>query len=196
MQLSITFRHMDGSDFIREYARERVERVSKYIDRAGEAHVVLWLERHLHNAEIQIQSGTWTLRGREKSEDLYASIDGAMEKIEKQLKRQKEKLKNHHSHRYVHHQEFAVNHQRLRQNGSAVARVEEAASADAMDRIPRVIKTNEFLAERMAVEEAIMQMDLLNAPFYAFTNAVTGEMNVVYPRKDGHYGLIEAGSVH
>jgi putative sigma-54 modulation protein len=196
MQLSITFRQMDGSDFIREYARERVERVSKYIDRAGEAHVVLWLERHLHNAEIQIQSGTWTLRGREKSEDLYASIDGAMEKIEKQLKRQKEKLKNHHSHRYVHHQEFAVNHQRLRQNGSAVARVEEAASADAMDRIPRVIKTNEFLAERMAVEEAIMQMDLLNAPFYAFTNAVTGEMNVVYPRKDGHYGLIEAGSVH
>ena len=196
MQLSITFRQMDGSDLIREYARERVERVSKYIDRAGEAHVVLWLERHLHNAEIQIQSGTWTLRGREKSEDLYASIDGAMEKIEKQLKRQKEKLKNHHSHRYVHHQEFAVNHQRLRQNGSAVARVEEAASADAMDRIPRVIKTNEFLAERMAVEEAIMQMDLLNAPFYAFTNAVTGEMNVVYRRKDGHYGLIEAGSVH
>ena len=194
MQLSITFRHMDGSDFIREYARERVERVSKYIDRAGEAHVVLWLERHLHNAEIQIQSGTWTLRGREKSEDLYASIDGAMEKIEKQLKRQKEKLKNHHSHRYVHHQEFAVNHQRHRQNGTAIARLEEAASADAMDRIPRVIKTNEFLAERMAVEEAIIQMDLLNAPFYAFTNAVTREMNVVYRRRDGHYGLIEAGA--
>ena len=185
MQLSITFRHMDASDFIREYARERVERVNRYIDRAGEAHVVLWLERHLHNAEIQIQSGGLLLRGREKSEDLYASIDGAMEKIEKQLKRQKEKVKNHHSHRYVHHQEPLMNHRRLRQNG---------AELDADDRISRVITTNEFLAQRMAVEEAIMQMDLLNAPFYAFTNAVTQEMNVVYRRKDGHYGLIEAGA--
>ena len=134
------------------------------------------------------------MRGREKSEDLYASIDGAMEKIEKQLKRQKEKRKNHHSHRYVHHQQPEVNYQRLRHNGAAIARMEEPALSGGIERIPRVIKTNEFLAQRMAVEEAIMQMDLLNAPFYVFTNAVTREMNVVYRRRDGHYGLIEAGA--
>ena len=55
---------MDASDFLKDYAREKVERVNKYLDRAGEAHVVLSLERHLHNADIQIQSGSWVLRGR------------------------------------------------------------------------------------------------------------------------------------
>jgi putative sigma-54 modulation protein len=194
MQLSITFRHMDASDSIREYAQERVERVNKYIDRAGEAHVVLSLERHLHNAEIQIQSGSWVLRGREKSEDMHASIDGAMEKIERQLTRQKEKIKNHHSHRYAHHQQHAVDHPRVRHNGVSVARVQEAPLSEDVNGISRVVKTNEFLAQSMAVEEAIVQLDLMNAEFYVFTNASTREMNVVYRRKDGHYGLIEAGA--
>jgi putative sigma-54 modulation protein len=187
MQLSITFRQMDPSDFLREYTREKVERVNKYFDRAGEAHVVLSLERHLHNAEIQIQSGRWVLRGREKSEDMYASIDLAMEKIERQLRRHKERLKNHHSRRFEHHQERLVNHHRVR-NG-APASPESAAEED---HTPRVIKSNEFLSQAMSVEEAVIQMDLMDAEFYAFTNAVTRAMNVVYRRKDGHYGLVEA----
>jgi putative sigma-54 modulation protein len=193
MQLSITFRHMDPSDFLREYAREKVERVNKFFDRAGEAHVVLSLERHLHHAEIQIQSGRWILRGREKSEDMYASIDLAMEKIERQLRRHKERLKNHHSKEFEHHQEGVVNHHRLRNGGHASWEV--AAAEEEEDRTPRVIRTNEFLSQALTAEEAIMQMDLMNADFYAFTNAVTKAMNVVYRRKDGHYGLIEADAV-
>ena len=188
MQLSITFRQMDPSDFLREYAREKVERVNKYLDHAGEAHVVLSLERHLHQAEIQIQSGPWILRGREKSEDMYASIDLAMEKIERQLRRYKERLKNHHSRRFEHHQEGAVNHHRLR-NGAGAS---HEGAPEEEERAARVIRTNEFLSQLLTVEEAIIQMDLLNADFYAFTNAATREMNVVYRRKDGHYGLIEA----
>jgi len=64
--------------------------------------------------------------------------------------------------------------------------------SDPMEAAHRVIKTNEFLASPMGVEEAIMQMDLMNNDFYVFTNSTTSEMNVVYRRKDGHYGLIEA----
>ena len=96
MQLNITFRQFGSSDALKEYAKEKVERVNKYLDRAGEAHVVLSLERHLHHAEITIHSGSWVLRGREKSEDMYASIDLAMDKIEAQLRKYKEKIKNHH----------------------------------------------------------------------------------------------------
>ena len=95
MQLNITFRQFGSSDALKEYAKEKVERVNKYLDRAGEAHVVLSLERHLHHAEITIHSGAWVLRGREKSEDMYASIDLATEKIQRQLRKHKEKLKNH-----------------------------------------------------------------------------------------------------
>ncbi len=194
MQLSITFRHMDASDFLKDYAREKVERVNKYLDRAGEAHVVLSLERHLHNADIQIQSGSWVLRGREKSEDMYASIDLAMDKIERQLKRYKDKLKDHHNRKYAPPALGAASERRVRHDVIAVPNPEDGSSPDAFEAAPRVIRTNEFLVRPMSVEEAVMQMDLMNNDFFVFTNATSKEMNVVYRRKDGHYGLIEASA--
>src|SRR5438309_10226530 len=105
MQLNITFRQFGASDALKEYAADKVERVNKYLDRAGEAHVVLSLERHLHHADITIHSAGWVLRGREKSEDMYASIDLAMDKIERQLRRYKERLKHHHGKERIHHRQ-------------------------------------------------------------------------------------------
>src|SRR5689334_20938711 len=105
MQLNITFRHLDASESLKEYARDKVDRVRKYLDQAGEAHVVLSLERHLHHADITIHAGSFVLRGREKSEDMYASLDLAMDKIERQLRRYKEKLKHHHGRERVHHRQ-------------------------------------------------------------------------------------------
>src|SRR3954469_20592021 len=105
MQLNITFRHFEPIDSLKNYARDKVERAHKYLDSAGEAHVVLSLERHLHHADITITSGPFVLRGREKSEDMYASIDLAMDKIERQLRRYKERLKHHHGRERVHHRQ-------------------------------------------------------------------------------------------
>lgn len=186
MHMNITFRHLDPIDSLKNYAQEKVERVNKYLDRATEAHVVLSLERHLHHADITIHSGTYVLRGREKSEDMYASIDLAMDKIERQLKRYKEKLKSHHGKERVHHRADLV--------GKARHTVFESVDHDAAEAQAKVVKTNEILARPMAVEQAIMQMDLLNNDFYVFTNSTTMEMNVVYKRKDGTVGLIEASA--
>jgi putative sigma-54 modulation protein len=186
MHMNITFRHLDPIDSLKNYAQEKVERVNKYLDRATEAHVVLSLERHLHHADITIHSGSYVLRGREKSEDMYASIDLAMDKIERQLKRYKEKLKSHHGKERVHHRADLVS--------KARHTVYESVDAEASDPLSKVVKTNEILARPMAVEQAIMQMDLLNNDFYVFTNSTTMEMNVVYKRKDGAIGLIEASA--
>src|SRR6476469_69410 len=109
MQMNITFRHLEPIDSLKNYAQDKVERANKYLDRAGEAHVVLTLERHLHHADITITSGAFVLRGREKSEDMYASIDLAMDKIERQLRRYKEKLKTHHGRERVHHRQELMN---------------------------------------------------------------------------------------
>lgn len=192
MQMNITFRQMDASDSLKEYAREKVERVNKYLDRAGEAHVVLSLERHLHHADITIHSGRFVLRGREKSEDMYASLDLAMDKIERQLLRYKERLKNHHGRERVHHRHELINQVKVRHNVVEVPNPEATEEAVVG---PRIIRTNELLASAMTVEEAVMQMDLMNNDFLVFTNAGTKEMNIVYRRKDGHYGLIEASAV-
>jgi len=190
MQLNITFRQMDPSESLKAYAREKVERVDKYLDRAGEAHVVLSVERHLHHADITIHSGPFVLRGREKSDDMYASMDLAMDKIERQLRRYKEKLKNHHGREKVHHRQDLMN--RVRHDVVEVPGPEKSAEESVG---PRVIRTNELLAKALSVEEAVMQMDLMNNDFLVFTNATTREVNVVYRRKDGHYGLIEASAV-
>jgi putative sigma-54 modulation protein len=190
MQLNITFRHLDPIDTLKEYAREKVDRVNKYLDRAGDAHVVLSLERHLHHADITIHSGAWVLRGREKSEDMYASIDLAMDKIERQLRRYKERLKHHHGRERVHHRQDLLNQVKVRYDVVSVNPPENT-----VDEGPRIIRTNEFLARPMNVDEAVMQMDLMNNDFIVFMNASTSEVNVVYRRKDGHYGLIEASAV-
>lgn len=187
MQLNITFRHLDPIDSLKNYAREKVERVNKYLDKATEAHVTLSLERHLHHADISIHSGNFLLRGREKSEDMYASIDLAMDKIERQLKRYKEKLKHHHGRDREHHHQKYVKHHVFEGSGT----VTEITA----DHAHKVVKTNEFLSRPMSTDEAIMQMDLMNNDFYVFTNSTTMEMNVVYHRKDGTIGLIEASGV-
>lgn len=184
MQMNITFRHLDPIDSLKNYAQEKVERVNKYLDKATEAHVTLSVERHLHHAEIRIQSGPFILRGKEKSEDMYASIDLAMDKIERQLKRYKEKMKSHGGRERVHHRDQLIRH-----------KVFEHPGAEHSEPPSKIVKTNEFLAQPMAVEEAVMQMDLMNNDFYVFTNSTTMEMNVVYHRKDGNIGLIEASAV-
>lgn len=186
MQMNITFRHLDPIDSLKTYAREKVERVHKYLDKATEATVVLSVDRHLHQADIRVHSGHYVLRGKERSEDMYASIDLAMDKIERQLKRYKEKLKHHHGKERTHHrhQLLSVRHQ--------VFEAKEPEHEHPAG--PQVIKTNEFLAMPMGVDEAIMQMDLMNAEFLVFTNSTTMEMNVVFRRKDGNIGHIEASA--
>ncbi len=185
MQMNITFRHVDPIDSLKHYAQEKVERVNKYLERAPEAHVVLSVERHLHHADITIHSGRYVLRGKERSEDMYASIDLAMDKIERQLKRYKEKIKHHHGKDRVHHREDYVRHSVL-----------EFKDLDHVDPpAHNIIRKHEFLTHPMAVEEAAMKMDLLNNDFYVFTNSTTNEMNVLYRRKDGHLGLIEPSAL-
>lgn len=200
MQLNITFRQFGSSDALKEYAKEKVERVNKYLDRAGEAHVVLSLERHLHHAEITIHSGAWVLRGREKSEDMYASIDLAMDKIEAQLRKYKEKLKNHHGRERVHHRQELVNQLKVRHKVFELPEEprDEAAEAPAEQTAPaaeqpatRIVRTAEITVKPMPVDEAVMQMNLMNQDFYVFQHATTHEVCVVYRRKeDGQYGLI------
>lgn len=192
MQMNITFRHLDPIDSLKNYAQDKVERVNKYLDKATEAHVVLSIDRHLHQADIRIQSGRFVLRGREQSEDMYASIDLAMDKIERQLKRYKEKLKHHHGKDRVHHRQELLEQLTVRHRVLEVP--EEALAPAAPDTQHKTIRTNDFPIHQMTVEEAVMQMDLMNNAFYVFTNSSTAEMNVVYRRKDGEVGLIEASA--
>jgi putative sigma-54 modulation protein len=181
MQVNITFRNMFATDALRNHCEAKLgHMVAKYLDKVTEAHVTLSLERYLHHADINLHAGTFHVRGKEKSEDMYASIDMAVDKIERQLKKYKERLKSHKP-KHDTHTPVRVRHEIL------------AAHDGEPSSTGQVIRSNEFLAKPMSIEEAVMQMDLLNNDFLVFTRPDTSEVSVVYRRKDGNYGVIHPG---
>lgn len=189
MQLNITFRGMDSTESLKAHVKERVEHLEKYLDRAVESHAVLSLERYLHHADINIHAGPYLLRGRAKTEDMYKSIDEAVDRIERQLKRYKARLRTS---KYRAREEAPVTARHDVIEVTAPAEHEEHSEAEQWMQGPTVIRSEEFTVRTLRVNEAVMQMDLQGEDFLVFINAETNVANVVYRRKDGHFGLIEA----
>src|SRR5580698_2275402 len=97
MQMSVTFRHMDATEALKEYAQDKVDRIRKYFPDPIKAHVVLDCERgynHCAEVVITLHSGL-VIAGEETTEDMYSSIDLVMAKIERQVRRYKEKIRSH-----------------------------------------------------------------------------------------------------
>lgn len=178
MQIAVTFRHMESSEAVRNYVEEKLARVRKYIEEPIDAQVVLSVQKKIyHRAEVTMVAKGLTMKSAEEKDDMYAAIDLMVDKIERQLKRYKEKLKKHKG-----------------GNSSTQRRMEKAVisapSVDDEDSAPEIIRSHSFSVKPMSVEEAVMQMDLLHKEFLVFTDDRSDEMNVVYRRKDGNYGLI------
>lgn len=191
MQLSVTFRHMDSTDALREYAKEKVERIRKYFPDPIKAHVVLVCDRgYNHTADVMITlHNGLVIKGVETTEDMYSSIDLVMAKIERQVRRYKEKIRSHKGAEGLHGQREII-HSVL----AEPAEVEGGpANGHAHPTDPEIIKKSKFFAKPLTPNEAVMQMNLLNNDFLVFTNASSHEVNVVYRRGDGTYGLIETG---
>ena len=177
MHIQITAKNIELTDAIRSYVEKKVKKVKKYFDQVIDVHVVLEVQKNLHIAEILVNAKGVFLKGYEKSEDLYASIDLALDKIDRQLVKYKEKLKN----KRLMEKDFE---KPLRLN------VIDAESID--NEKPVTIITKQIPVKPMDVEEAVMQMDLLNKNFFVFRDADTQSISVVYKRDDGNVGLIEA----
>lgn len=177
MQIAVTFRHMETSDAVRNYLEEKLSRVKKYIDEPIDAQAVLSVAKKIrHSAEITLVAKGITIKGSEHTNDMYASIDGTVDKIERQLKRYKEKLKEH--------KPTAGRERTVSKTVYVAESIDEGLGQ------PSIIRSNSFSVKPMAVEEAVMQMDLLHKEFLVFTDATTEEISVVYRRSDGNYGLI------
>lgn len=177
MQVTVTFRHMDSSDPIRTYAEEKVGRMKKYIDEPIDAHVVLSVDSKIrHLAEVTMVAKGITIKAREATEDMYAAIDAVADKIDRQLKKYKEKIKRH--------KPLSEKERRVQKTVVAAQSVEEGHAE------PQIVRTSTFSVKPMSVEEAVMQMDLLHKDFLVFTDSATEELNVVYRRDDGNFGLI------
>jgi putative sigma-54 modulation protein len=182
MNIQVRGDHIEVTPALREYAQKKIGRLVKYFEALpdGDAMVTMAVERGLHRVEVTMQVQGVLFRAEVESDDMYASIDLVSDKLEHQILRHKARV-----------------NQRFRNSGvrTRIRDVEAAkpgaAAADAGVDEPKVVRVKRFPIKPMAVEEAVLQMELLGHDFYVFTNAETDETNVVYRRKDGNYGLIE-----
>lgn len=174
MQTSVTFKNLDPSDPLRSYVQDKLDRFDRLLDNPAEASVVLSVEKFRHTAEININGDRLTIYGKEETNDMYSAIDMVLDKLEKQIKKNKQKVRE----------------RRTSAKGKSKNLPEAGVSAPDEETAVEV-KVKNIDYKPMHVEEAILQMDLLKDNFLVFTNARSDQINVLYRRKDGHYGLIQ-----
>jgi len=177
MQTSVTFKNLDSSDTLRSYVQEKLDRFDRLLDNPAEANVVLSVEKFRHMAEINISGDRLTINGKEETIDMYSAIDMVLDKLEKQIKKSKQKIRERRSSGKARNRDLLAEEANLPEEESE-----------------RQIKIKHIDYKPMHVEEAALQMDLLDDNFLVFTNARSDQVNVLYRRKDGHYGLIQPSS--
>lgn len=186
MNLTVKGRNLVLTDAIGAYAQEKLGKLGKYLANGARCEVEMWTEKNPSIAANQVVEVTIftkgpVIRAREASPDIYASIDLVFAKLERQVKKYRGKLvaRSQGGHKEV-----------LVAEGFQVP--EETEEPEAETSSPQIVKTKQFMIKPMTPEEACLQLELVGHDFYVFTNAETGETAVVYRRRDGNYGLIEA----
>ncbi len=173
MNIKYYGRFVDVTDSLRDYAEKKINKLDWFFGPEADAQVKFTLERGSKNiAEITITMRGMLFRAEEITDDMYASIDSAVDKLSRQIRRHRTKLDK-------------------KFRSPAPLPPVETAEEDVAEEERRVVKVKRFQVKPMNVEDAIMQMEQLGHSFYLFDNAETGKVCVLYLRKDGDYGLLE-----
>lgn len=182
MNFNIRGVQLEVTAALREYVEKKIGRLERYFDAppTSDVNVTLSVIREKQSVEVTIPLPGVLLRAEERSEDMYASIDLVVEKLERQIRKHKTKV-----------------NRRARQEAGIRNLFKE--SFDALPKRPEheeeeefeVVRSKKFTLKPMDVEEAILQMNLVGHDFFVFSNMDSDEVNVVYKRQDGKYGLIE-----
>jgi len=181
MVYNIRGQRFQVTDALRDYVEKKLSRLDKYFETpvASEINVTLSVTKGQHIVEVTIPLVGVMLRAEEKSDDMYASIDTVVDKLERQIRKHKTKVNR------KFRQDSGVK-TLFKEDGGAVTVMDEEDDLE-------LVRTKRFTLKPMDVEEAILQMNLIGHNFFVFSNMDNKEVNVVYKRSDGKYGLIEQG---
>jgi putative sigma-54 modulation protein len=199
MQTQFVFRHMDSSDALRNYAEERLTKIKRYFSDPLKVNCTFSVEKinHIAQFDVTLRNGL-QLHSSETTENMYSSIDMALAKMERQVRRYKDRITQHKPHKGK-----AARVRQIVIAGDAFDEAEtmveaeerredtETGTSTSADQAAKVVREKEFRAERLTVREAVMQLNLMHKQFLVFTNTETGDINVIYRMEDGEYGLIE-----
>jgi putative sigma-54 modulation protein len=178
MQIIITGRHLEITEPIKTYVEKKMEKLEKYFNHILEVHVTLTAEKHRQIAEVNIDANGLKIAMQEETTDILASVDNVVDKLERKLNRYKERITKHRK-KNRGDKEFGF-----------LYGVIEPEEFDQEQQEPQIIKSSRSTVKPMSLDEAAMQMDLTSQTFLVFINDKTNELNVIYRRKDGNFGLI------
>ncbi len=171
MNIIVNGRHLEITPALKTYAEEKVGKFGRYLSDISEAVVTLSIEKkYRHKAEVLLRANGVLIQAEGVTAEIYSSIDEVVEKLERQIKKYKEKLV-------------------ARRKGGA--KTAEVAEKPARAETGTIIKNKRFELKPMSPDEASMQMELLDKDFFVFINDISEDINVIYRRRDGNFGLIE-----
>lgn len=176
MKYNLRGHNIEVTESLKEYVEKKLSRIEKYFDNppATELQVTLRVRKADHTIEVTMPLNGMMLRAEETNDDMYASIDLVVEKLERQIRKFKTKV-----------------NRKYENQGVRSLFKELASTPDEKEEDFTVVKTKSFNVKPMVVEEAILQMNLIGHNFFVFLNAEEDAVNVVYKRNDGQYALIK-----
>lgn len=176
MKISVTFRNGEGENWQKLYAEERIQKLKKYLDTPAETHIILSTEKFRNFAEINLSANGWNVNAKEEAKDMHLAVDGCIDKIEKQLKKQKEKTREHKP-KSIRHSEVKV-----------VEGEEDESTSN------KIVETRKIVLKPMSHDEAVMEMEGNKARFIIYRDSSSENVSLVYRLDDGNYALIETNS--
>ncbi len=171
MNIEFTGRGTDITDSLKQYATDKLKKISRFVDNIVDVSVTFSVEKHRHMAEIKIKAGQDLMVAKETTDDMYMSINGALDKIEKQAKKLKTRMTR----------------KRKDAPAASVGPVKESQE-------PRIVPMNVTNFKPMTVDEAIMELEAGPNPFVIFQNhEMAKDLTVVFAREDGLIGIVTLG---
>ncbi|AKN33324.1 hypothetical protein Ccar_21850 [Clostridium carboxidivorans P7] len=172
MRITVSGKNIEVTSALRNTVERKLSKLEKYFNPDVEVYATLSVQKNRQIVEVTIPFNGIILRGEEENDDMYASIDLVVDKLEGQIRKQKTKLQ--------------------RRTHSDSLKFQFIPDLEPKDKEEsKIVKTKRFAIKPMSSEEAVLQMELLGHNFFVYKDAENGEVNVVYKRKDGNYGLIE-----
>jgi putative sigma-54 modulation protein len=177
LNISFQGKNIEVTQSLQEYAARKIERIGKFFDGIIKVEIEFIVEKNpriqdSNRVEVTIFTNGTVIRGQAASTDMYGSIDFVADKLERQIKRYKNRL-------------IQRSKQNRKNNKNGAVKTEKGSEEQ------RIVKVKQFYVKPMPPQEATLQMDLLGHDFFVFLNSESEEVNVIYRRKDGNYGLIE-----
>lgn len=180
MRITITSRNVDVSDKLKNLINKKMQKLDRYFKKGTEVSVCMNQEKNRSVMEVTVHCDGIVIRAEKSDTDMYSALDKVLQKLERRIRKHRTKIE-----KKLHDEAFALNEPLF----EATEPNDEEDDED--DILGKVVKVKNFNVKPMSVEEAILQMDLLGHGFFVFRNAESMDVNVVYKRNKGDYGLID-----